>query len=178
MGRSIDAIEAGSRLRLAPQPIGSMSLQSAIPWRVGLHQRPPPLHQPSPTLAENSQNENQNPANRKLSNLQLSHPRGSPHALSRKIAQPTPPEPDTPAVLSHPPRRIDVGLGSQPGWRRNPNSKPAGALKDVQWEEITMYIQLRNPFAMNKYLYIQNRNPSRIKKTGVYTRRGVIVLMS
>jgi hypothetical protein len=35
--------------------------------------------------------------------------------LSRKIAQPTPPEPDTPAALYHPPRRIEIGLGSQTG---------------------------------------------------------------
>jgi hypothetical protein len=31
----------------APSPfIVSMSLQPVIPWRVGLHQSPPPLHQP------------------------------------------------------------------------------------------------------------------------------------
>ncbi len=31
----------------APSPfIVSMSLRPAIPWRVGLHQSPPPLHQP------------------------------------------------------------------------------------------------------------------------------------
>jgi hypothetical protein len=31
----------------APGPfIVSMSLRPAIPWRVGLHQSPPPLHQP------------------------------------------------------------------------------------------------------------------------------------
>jgi hypothetical protein len=29
-----------------PGPIVSMSLQPAIPRRVGLHQSPPPLHQP------------------------------------------------------------------------------------------------------------------------------------
>jgi hypothetical protein len=30
----------------APSLIVLMSLQPAIPWRVGLHQSPPPLHQP------------------------------------------------------------------------------------------------------------------------------------
>jgi hypothetical protein len=30
----------------APDPIVLMSLRPAVPWRVGLHQSPPPLHQP------------------------------------------------------------------------------------------------------------------------------------
>ena len=30
----------------APGPIVLMSLRPAIPWRVGLHQSPPPLRQP------------------------------------------------------------------------------------------------------------------------------------
>jgi len=34
--------------RSAPNPIIAMSLQLDIPWRVGLHQSPPPLHQPAP----------------------------------------------------------------------------------------------------------------------------------
>ena len=46
MGKSIDhgngaaglEKEAGSRFRSTPQLIRSMSLQLAIPWRVGLHQ--------------------------------------------------------------------------------------------------------------------------------------------
>jgi len=32
----------------APGLIVLMSLRPAIPWRVGLHQSPPPLHQPVP----------------------------------------------------------------------------------------------------------------------------------
>ena len=35
-----------SRFRLRPGLIVLMSLRPAIPWRVGLHQSPPPLHQP------------------------------------------------------------------------------------------------------------------------------------
>jgi hypothetical protein len=34
--------------RLRPRSIVLMSLRPAIPWRVGLHQSPPPLHQPVP----------------------------------------------------------------------------------------------------------------------------------
>jgi hypothetical protein len=34
------------RYGFAPSPIVSMSLQPAIPRRVGLHQSPPPLYQP------------------------------------------------------------------------------------------------------------------------------------
>jgi hypothetical protein len=32
----------------ATDPIVLMSLPPAIPWRVGLHHSPPPLHQPVP----------------------------------------------------------------------------------------------------------------------------------
>jgi len=51
MGKCIDAIERrneemGSRNNPAPHLIPSMSLQLNIPWRVGLHQSPPPLRQP------------------------------------------------------------------------------------------------------------------------------------
>ncbi len=41
-------VSAGSEAAFgsAPGPIVLMSLRPAIPWRVGLHQSPPPLHQP------------------------------------------------------------------------------------------------------------------------------------
>ena len=35
-----------------PPPIVTMSFQPAIPWRVGLHQSPPPLHQLTTILVE------------------------------------------------------------------------------------------------------------------------------
>jgi hypothetical protein len=87
MERSIDRMEKqlGSRLPPAPQPIRSMSLQLAIPWRVGLHQSPPPLHQPGLSLKELSPNDNRNPANGILSTYKLSHPRGSPQRCVKKL---------------------------------------------------------------------------------------------
>jgi hypothetical protein len=36
----------------APPTIVSMSLRPVIPWRVGFHQSPPPLHQPRIILKE------------------------------------------------------------------------------------------------------------------------------
>src|SRR5664279_188314 len=92
MGKSIDLPGlkgdlakqyAGSRRNPAPRLIGSMSLQLAIPWRVGLHQSPPPLHQPRITLKSNPKSDNQNPANGELSKPKLSHTRGSPHRVTK-----------------------------------------------------------------------------------------------
>ena len=91
MGKSIDpsngpgagrASKLGSRFHPAPQLIGSMSLQLAIPWRVALQQSPPPLHQPGLSLKHLGPNDNQNPANGELSKLKPSHSRGSPQPLS------------------------------------------------------------------------------------------------
>jgi hypothetical protein len=51
MGKSIDPMlkeKAGSGSRAHSQrSSASMSLQSAIPWRVALQQCPPPLHRPA-----------------------------------------------------------------------------------------------------------------------------------
>ena len=44
---------AGRRPKPPPRLIVSMTLRLAIPWRVGLHQSPPPLHQPKAILEEN-----------------------------------------------------------------------------------------------------------------------------
>src|SRR5271163_2056115 len=87
MGKSIDAKPTGSRFHPTPRLIPSMSLQLAIPRRGGLHQSPPPLHQPRTTLAEIGRNEHQNPANGKLSKCNLSQPRGSPQTLSSPPAR-------------------------------------------------------------------------------------------
>ena len=45
-----DGALTGSRPKPTPWTIVSMSLRLAIPWRVGLHQSPPPLHQPTTIL--------------------------------------------------------------------------------------------------------------------------------
>src|SRR5580692_1581380 len=91
MGKSIDPVSGpaadpakskGSRFNPAPPLIRSMSLQLAIPRQVGLHQSPPPLHQPGLSLKQLSPNDNRNPANSKLSNIGLSHSRGAPQNLS------------------------------------------------------------------------------------------------
>src|SRR5579863_8323760 len=91
MGKSIDpgnapaadpAKSKGSRFNPAPPLIRSMSLQLAIPRQVGLHQSPPPLHQPGLSLKQLSPNDNRNPANGNLSNIGLSHSRGAPQILS------------------------------------------------------------------------------------------------
>src|ERR1700683_2928053 len=87
MGKSIDPAgrpraQRGSRFDPAPRPIASMSLRLVIPRQVVLHQSPPPLHQPQPTMTNNRANEDQNPVNGELSKPKLSHPRGSPQKLS------------------------------------------------------------------------------------------------
>src|ERR1019366_10170604 len=46
----------------APDPIVLMSLRPAIPWRVGLHQSPPPLHQPVSMLNPPAETVNHHPA--------------------------------------------------------------------------------------------------------------------
>src|SRR5580692_6493079 len=91
MGKSIDpgrgpaadpAKSKGSRFNPVPPLIRSMSLQLAIPRQVGLHQSPPPLHQPGLSLKQLSPNDNRNPANSKLSNIGLSHSRGAPQPMA------------------------------------------------------------------------------------------------
>ena len=46
----------------APSPIVLMSLRPAIPWQVGLHQSPPPLHQPVSILNPPAETVNHHPA--------------------------------------------------------------------------------------------------------------------
>jgi len=46
----------------APGLIVLMSLRPAIPWRVGLHQSPPPLHQPVSIFNPPAQTVNHHPA--------------------------------------------------------------------------------------------------------------------
>src|SRR5208283_33586 len=83
MRRSIDPMcvfrLTGSRPKPASRTIVSMSLRPAIPWRVGLHQSPPPLHQPMTILAEMRYFEKKNSLNGKCRNSVLSQPKGSPH---------------------------------------------------------------------------------------------------
>ncbi len=59
MRRSTDPIAGddaeGSRPKPAPRTIVSMSLRQVIPWRVGLHQSPPPLHPPKLILRTETQ---------------------------------------------------------------------------------------------------------------------------
>src|ERR1700739_2538231 len=102
MGKSIDPGKSagaapkqkGSQCNPAPPPIGSMSLQLAIPGQVGLHQSLSPLHQPRSSLPNNQQNEYKSSTNGELSNPNLSHGRGSPQSLS------------TPRLLSKPPKLL------------------------------------------------------------------------
>ena len=65
--------------RFTPRPIVSMSFQLAIPWRVGLHQSPPPLHQPGAIMKQRAAAGRQKPANGQLCLNYLSHPRGQAH---------------------------------------------------------------------------------------------------
>src|SRR5258705_13791182 len=82
MGRSIspmrEAKVAGSSPTGAPRLIVPMSLRLAIPWRVALQQRSPPLHQPGVILKQKEQLGKENPLNGKCASSQLSQPRGSP----------------------------------------------------------------------------------------------------
>ena len=78
----------GSRPKPAPRTIVSMSLRLAIPWRVGLQQSPPPLHQPR-TILEKRQFEKEKSLNGKCANCSLSQWRGSPHRAV-PISVPTP----------------------------------------------------------------------------------------
>src|SRR5215469_5254326 len=87
MRRSFDPMGAltGSRPKPTPWTIVSMSLRLAIPWRVGLHQSPPPLHQPMTILERKKLFEQENPLSGKCANRRLSQPRGSPHSRVPKF---------------------------------------------------------------------------------------------
>jgi hypothetical protein len=69
----------GEPAETSSQPIVSMSLQLAIPQRVGLHQNPPPLRQLGPIVAEKGLIEQTKPVDGKCANSVLSQWRGSPH---------------------------------------------------------------------------------------------------
>src|SRR5262249_28885933 len=102
MRRSTDPIAnggiEGSRPKPAPRTIVSMSLRQVIPWRVGLHQSPPPLHLPGLILMKEKPFEKENSFNGKCSYSCLSHGRGPPHdGVCKNVdgspAQPGPPLP-------------------------------------------------------------------------------------
>jgi len=68
---------AGSRSSsLPPALIGLDEFQLVIPWRGGLHQSPPPLHQPGPVCGKLGSLVEDFSANGKVSLNWLSHPRG------------------------------------------------------------------------------------------------------
>jgi hypothetical protein len=80
-GKSIDPMSgwgnAGSRSSsLPPALIGLDEFQLAIPWRGGLHQSPPPLHQPRPVCCKLASLVEPISANGKVSLNWSSHPRG------------------------------------------------------------------------------------------------------
>jgi hypothetical protein len=68
-------------LRLPPALIGIDEFQLAIPWRVGLHQSPLPLHQPGAACSKLTLPVEHFSANGKLSLNCLSHPRGQAQVL-------------------------------------------------------------------------------------------------
>src|SRR5713226_2870622 len=74
----------GSQPKPAPRTIVSMSLRLVIPRRVGLHQSPPPLHQPRTILEEKRLFEKINSVNGKCSYRGLSQGRGSPQSYVDK----------------------------------------------------------------------------------------------
>jgi hypothetical protein len=86
-GKSIDPMSgwgnAGSRSSsLPPALIGLDEFQLAIPWRGGLHQSPPPLHQPRPVCCKLASLVEPISANGKVSLNWSSHPRGQAHPES------------------------------------------------------------------------------------------------
>ena len=66
-------------LCLPPALIGCDEFPLAIPWRVGLHQSPPPLHQPGTACSKLGSPVEDFAANGELSLNCLSHPRGQAH---------------------------------------------------------------------------------------------------
>src|SRR5208337_4403585 len=135
MRRSIDPMcvfrLTGSRPKPASRTIVSMSLRPAIPWRVGLHQSPPPLHQPMTILAEMRYFEKKNSLNGKCRNSVLSQPKGSPqftagnkrqHKATDFYRQPTPSRPKN-RVVEH---KGEHTLPSKRGVNDRPLSHLAG----------------------------------------------------
>ena len=88
-GKSIDPMSgrenAGSRSSsLPPALIGLDEFHLAIPWRGGLHQSPPPLHQPGPVCGKLASLVEQFSANGKKCLNWLSHSRGQAHLLIKQ----------------------------------------------------------------------------------------------
>jgi hypothetical protein len=86
-GKSVDPMwdekHWEQQLRLPPALIGIDEFQLAIPWRVGLHQSPLPLHQPGAACSKLALPVEHFSANGKLSLNCLSHPRGQAHFISK-----------------------------------------------------------------------------------------------
>src|SRR5208282_1854437 len=81
MGKSIVRCQMQSRERRwlpLPALIGLMSLQPAIPWQVGLHQSPPPLHRPGSECVTVVVPVENFAANGQQCLIRLSQPRGPP----------------------------------------------------------------------------------------------------
>jgi hypothetical protein len=74
----VDFFHSGQTAKTASPAHVSMSLRLVIPWWVGLHLSPPPLHQPRLILAEKMLFEYENSTNGKCANSSLSQQRGSP----------------------------------------------------------------------------------------------------
>ena len=70
---------------LLPALIGFDELQLAIPWRVGLHQSPPPLHQLHAVCSTLDLAVEDFSANGKQCLIRLSQPRGPVHADNKNI---------------------------------------------------------------------------------------------
>src|SRR5437764_9542685 len=73
---------AGAEVASAPALVGRDEFQLAIPWRGGLHQSPPPLHQPGAVCSKLSLPVEEFTVNGELSLNRLSHPRGQAQKVS------------------------------------------------------------------------------------------------
>ena len=78
---------AGAEVASAPALVGRDEFQLAIPWRGGLHQSPPPLHQPGAVCSKLSLPVEEFTVNGELSLNCLSHPRGQAHCGVSSIEQ-------------------------------------------------------------------------------------------
>jgi hypothetical protein len=83
----VSRTERGTGRNRFPKTIVSMSLRLAIPRRVGLHQSPLPLRQPTTSLKECGSVEKENQLNSKCANSELSQRRGSPHRAVPELCQ-------------------------------------------------------------------------------------------
>src|SRR5208282_3427656 len=88
MGKSIVRCQMQSRERRwlpLPALIGLLSLQPAIPWQVGLHQSPPPLHRPGSECVTVVVPVENFAANGQQCLIRLSQPRGPPQSLDMEL---------------------------------------------------------------------------------------------